>query len=187
MGLWDWLVGGKDPAADWVADPSVESVLDLGRPSLCGISLGDSVSQVERLGPPDNRNASKLESYVFRDRGLMIEADEGIVVSFTVFFDEDKSTEGCSPFSGITMRGDRQITLSHDTSEREWSELFGEAYWRDVDDGEILLFLELGQVEWQAEFTTDGDLSVLTIVTPPTLSKPDQREAYGVDKVWPPQ
>jgi len=117
----------------------------------------------------------------------MIEADEGTVVSFTVFFDEDNCAERCTPFSGITLHGDHQIALSHATSEREWRELFGEAYWRDVDDRETLLFHEFGQVEWQAEFATAGGLRVLTIVTPPLLDDLDQREAYGVDKAWPPQ
>lgn len=187
MWILEWLFSGNDPATKWVADPNVKRVLDLDRPSLYGIALGDSVSQVERLGPPRNRNASKYEEYDYGDRGFTINATQQAVCGFTLFFVENDRESRCAPFSGtITHRGSR-IVLSGATSERAWRELFGEPYWRDIDDKEILLFHEWGEVEWQVEFSRDGGLRVLIIETPPLLSGPDQRAAYGVDKPWPPE
>ncbi|MGD8453370.1 MAG: hypothetical protein PVJ57_16280 [Phycisphaerae bacterium] len=186
MPLWDWLFGGKDPSADWVADPAVAHVLDLDRPSLCGIALGDSADEIARLGPPENRHATRDEQYSYDKHGFTIDVDERAVSGFIIFFVEVKGLR-CTPFSGEAVHAGQTFTLSAETREGEWRERFGEPYWRDADKGEILLFYELGDVEWQVEFDRTGHLRVLNIVTPPMFNDARQRAAYGVDKPWPPR
>ncbi len=66
---------------------------------------------------------------------------------------------------------------------------FGKPYWTDRDDDETILFYEYdnGRIEVQFEFDTDGKFIHLMITKDGVLSKEEQRQAYGVDKAWPPQ
>jgi hypothetical protein len=79
------------------------------------------------------------------------------------------------------------VALGERTSLGEFTDKFGQPYWKDVDAEETLLFYEFLPVEWQVEFGADGMLRALTLVTPPMLGEPADRDAYGVTKAWPPR
>lgn len=65
---------------------------------------------------------------------------------------------------------------------------FGEPYWRDDDEGEVIMFYEQdgGAVELQFEFPAEAILGYITIARPGVLADPEQRISYGVTKSWPP-
>lgn len=69
-----------------------------------------------------------------------------------------------------------------------WKALFGEPYWYDPDGNEELIFHEPDpeKIELQAEFE-HGQLSHLLITSEPLMADEEQRYAYGVTKLWPPQ
>jgi hypothetical protein len=186
MGFLDKLFGGGDPALRWEASPSVRIELDLDRPALCGIRLGDNSDRIAMLGRPDNPRPSKDEQYVYERHGFWIDACDRSICSFTVIFDATASELTGEAFSGTILDKNQPIELNASTDEAEFRRRFGEPYWRDVDEKECLLFYEFGQIEWQVEFGKGDGLRVLTIVTPPLLSGTEQRAAYHVGKPWPP-
>ena len=65
--------------------------------------------------------------------------------------------------------------------------IFGEPYWTDFDDSEIILFYEFQEsaIELQFEFPDGKHLEFITLMKDGILSKKDQRESYGVTKPWP--
>lgn len=79
------------------------------------------------------------------------------------------------------------MPLSAQTREREIVGYFGDPYWRDEDEEEILLFYEFGELEWQVELTLQGTLKAVNAVAPPLLADEAQRRAYRVTKPWPPE
>ena len=186
MGLLDKLFGSSDPSTQWKADPDIPIELDLGRPALCGIQLGDHSDRIARLGPPDNPRPSKDETYRYDRHGFVIDANDRSVCCFTIAFDKNAPDVETEEFRGTVLHKGQPIDLRASTCEDEFCQQFGAPYWRDVDDQEHLLFYEFGKVEWQIEFGNKGGLRVLTIVTPPLLSDPEQRENYNIDRPWPP-
>lgn len=186
MTFLDRILGRSDPASQWVADPSVSIELDLDKPALCGIRLGDHSDRIERLGPPDNARPSRDEKYDFSRLGLSLDAEAHSVNCFTVVFDEAAEGVVAGRFGGEIRYGGQRVALDSATTETEFRRRFGEPYWRDVDGKECLLFYEFGSIEWQVEFALTGGLRVLTVVTPPLLSDEEQRRRFRVDKPWPP-
>ena len=77
------------------------------------------------------------------------------------------------------------LRLSNRSSESDVQALFGQPYWRDQDEDEIILFYEFPGVEWQIEFDLVGALKHLRVGRP-LLADAEQRAAYGVTKHWPP-
>ncbi|MCB9853428.1 MAG: hypothetical protein H6819_10065 [Phycisphaerales bacterium] len=183
MGLFDALFGKVDLCKDWVADPDLKLEVDLSRQSISGIKIGGPVDDLARMGPPDNRKATKLEHYIYAASGLEFNSRDGRVDGFLLAI---QRTGVLQPYKGGFCYQQKSIRLGAATSVDEFIGLFGKPFWRDEDDSETLLFYEFGTtLEWQAEFDGSGKLRVFSIVSPPLLSDPEQREAYGVDKTWP--
>ena len=74
------------------------------------------------------------------------------------------------------------------TTEAEIVRLFGEPYWTDRSDGEVILFYEFqgGEVELQFEFPQGDGLGFVTLTRNGVMSDAGQRAAYGCDRPWPP-
>lgn len=91
-------------------------------------------------------------------------------------------------FGGTLLNKGEMAGLSPETTLEEVRELFGEPYWTDQDDEEVLLFYEYekGSTELQFEFPDGRHLGYLTLIHEGVLSKPEQRKSYGVTKPWPP-
>lgn len=92
-------------------------------------------------------------------------------------------------FQGIFLIQDKSIPLSTATTKEDIFSNFGEPYWSDLDDGEIILFYEFqeGTIELQFEFPNSKHLEFITLMKDGVLSKEEQRKSYGVTKPWPPE
>ena len=91
-------------------------------------------------------------------------------------------------FKGIFLLEDKPLFLSNTTSKEKIISIFGEPYWTDLDDGEIIFFYEYqaGTIELQFEFPDGEHLEFISLMKSGVLSKQAQRESYGVTKSWPP-
>ena len=89
-------------------------------------------------------------------------------------------------FPGRLKHRGKVVELNINTTIDDVQKRFGEPYWLDDDTDEILLFYEDGSVEMQFEFPGKQNLGFITLLNDPLMADPDQREAYGVTKPWPP-
>ncbi len=91
-------------------------------------------------------------------------------------------------YDGEFFRSGKPVLITPDTSPTEIEEKFGEPYWRDSSDGELILFYEYqgGGIEIQFEFPDSKSLAYITIAKDGVLSEAGQRQSFGVDKAWPP-
>ena len=80
------------------------------------------------------------------------------------------------------------ISIVLSDTEDKILKVFGDPYWIDRSDGEVILFYEYqgGKIELQFEFPDGKKLGYITIALWGVLSSAEQREAYGVDSPWPP-
>lgn len=89
-------------------------------------------------------------------------------------------------FPGRFKHRGKNIELNTATTIADVQEKLGEPYFFDDDSDEILLFYENGSVEMQFEFPGKKKLGFITLLLDPIMADPEQREAYGVKKPWPP-
>ncbi|QQL44583.1 hypothetical protein [Sulfuriroseicoccus oceanibius] len=94
---------------------------------------------------------------------------------------------GC--FQGSYTRAGEPIEIGKDTTQNDILKMFGEPYWTDRSDGEVIMFYEYkaGTVELQFEFPDGKSLGIITLLKDGVLSEATQRKAYGVTKPWPPK
>ncbi|MFC1680609.1 hypothetical protein ACFL1S_02295 [Pseudomonadota bacterium] len=90
-------------------------------------------------------------------------------------------------YPGIFKQRGKVVELNTTTTIDDVQKRFGEPYWLDDDTDEILFFYEDGGVEMQFEFPGKKSLGFITILLDPLMADPEQREAYGVTKPWPPR
>lgn len=187
MGFIGRLMGRSHPSDLWQATDGLMLVLDLDRHALCDVRPRDPVEWLSRLGPPEDRKAVKGDRYCYYSRGIEFDASGDTIEGFVVVWNNELD-EKFRPFSGTAMFHGREVRLSPETSEADFVSIFGEPYWRDEDDMEVIFFYEFrGDIEWQVEFTLKDSLKEIIITTPPILSTPEQRSAYKVTKPWPPK
>jgi hypothetical protein len=186
MGLWNKLFGRSDPSDNWQEVPDFSIALDMTRHALCDVRLGDPVEWFAKLGPPEDKEALRNGCYRYLSKGIEIGAEEGVVTDFTIVCAPDSFRPEFQPFRGSVIYAGRQFSLGPSTSETDFKQTFGEPFWRDEDDTEILLFYEYRyEIEWQVEFNLQGSLKALLIVTPPLMSGENERDNYRVTKKWP--
>jgi hypothetical protein len=92
-------------------------------------------------------------------------------------------------FAGGFLRNGSKISISGHTTPEQVVSAFGEPYWTDTKDEEMILFYEYqnGRVELQFEFPDRRQLGFITLMRDGVLSTPEDRKAYGVTKEWPPK
>ena len=92
-------------------------------------------------------------------------------------------------FSGKFTKAGNALDLNTKTTEAQILALFGEPYWTDRSDGEVIMFYEYqrGTIELQFEFTDGRTLSFITLCRNGVLSTEEQRKHYKVNKPWPPK
>jgi len=147
---------------------------------LAGFTCGGS-----RLGEPVNRAdyfADALRKRdVFKDEtnGIEVGTAKGV---FDYLFVE------MGRFQGQFSRGGSALVINVNTTEGDVLSLFGQPYWTDRSDGEVIMFYEYqrGDVELQFEFPSGDGLGFITLARNGVLSTEDQRIACGVTKPWPP-
>lgn len=94
-----------------------------------------------------------------------------------------------SEFQGAFLIEDKVSPLTNQTTKEEIIILFGEPYWVDLDDSEVILFYEYraGKIELQFEFPDGEHLEFITLLQDGILSEEIQRKSYRVTKAWPPE
>ena len=92
-------------------------------------------------------------------------------------------------FRGGFLRDGEACDLGPDSTVAAMQQLFGEPYWTDRSDGEVILFYEFrgGGVELQFEFPDGERLGFVTLSRNGVMSDAAQRAAYGCDRPWPPE
>ena len=92
-------------------------------------------------------------------------------------------------FDGRFLKNGEPTEISKNSLEADVRACFGEPYWIDRSDGEVILFYEYagGSVELQFEFPDAESLGFVTMTRNGVLSTAEQRKSYGVDKPWPPE
>ena len=168
-----------------MADSRVELVADFDAFTLNGVGFGESVEGLPFLGP------GPTDSHAFPGQGLSVDVTENKLDGFLVALGAKAFISGCKPgdvqpFVGTIRMGGRAWYPRELTHERHFTEVFGEPYWRDVDDEEVLLFFEFARGELQVEVSLDDRVQVLVASQAPLLADPEQRHAYGVTRPWPP-
>jgi hypothetical protein len=173
MGLFDFFFGGKETPESLPAMPPGFSI-DLQTFS-CGRSrLGSTVE------PADYYSSGLHSKDTCEDKRFGIEVGTRAGVLDYVFVT-------CGGYPGGYCRAGEKLPINATTNVEEILELFGEPYWTDRSDGEVILFYEYeqGTVELQFEFTDGQTLNFITLARDGVLSSAEQRKAYGVTKSWP--
>ena len=92
-------------------------------------------------------------------------------------------------YRGSFARHGVQVALDATTTPARIQALFGEPYWRDAKEDELILFYEFagGAIELQFEFPDKKALGFVTLMRNGVLSDGANRRSYSVTKVWPPE
>ena len=89
----------------------------------------------------------------------------------------------------VTVHAEHRVNHHQRAPATGLLQLFGEPYWIDRSDGEVILFYEYawGSLELQFEFPEATSLRFITVAVEGILSTKKQRDRYGVTKPWPPE
>jgi hypothetical protein len=93
-----------------------------------------------------------------------------------------------SLFKGCFLFNGTELKITEDNTPDDIKKIFGEPYWIDALDNEVILFYEYedGSIELQFEFSDSMHLSHITFMMNGVLSDKKQRESYKITKQWPP-
>jgi len=174
------------PTAEWREDRSVPLVADLDLHELGGVPFGGPIDGLSFLGPSDTR------FFDYASKGLTFDAEEGHLDGFVIALRSGAYLAALDPsrvhpFAGRIRIGGRAWAPLELRAESDFVQAWGEPYWRDTDEEEVLLFFEFPAAEVQVELSLDGIPRVLVATPRPLLADPSQREAYGVNGPWPPE
>ena len=159
---------------------------DLDRLELGGVDLGEDVERLSFLGRSESR------FFDYPSKGLQLDVDEGSFAGFTLALRRgvylgSRPGGRVQAFAGSIVIKGRNWRAHEFVGERDFLEVWGEPYWRDEDDEEILLFFEFPDLEITVELTLAGVPQVLIVSTQPLMADAEQREQYGVTASWPPR
>ena len=173
MGLFGFLFGSRGDSPQPQPQPLT---IDLATFS-CGQSrLGAAVS------------ANDYFSNALRTKDTFVDERNGVELG-TAREVLDSVFVTLKSFSGKFTKAGKAIDLNARTTEAQILALFGEPYWTDRSDGEVIMFYEYerGTTELQFEFTDGRALSFITLSRNGVLSTEEQRKHYKVTKPWPPK
>lgn len=174
------------PTKHWREDRSVPLLADLDRFELGGVGLGAEIERLSFLGRSESR------FFDYPRKGLQLDADEdGCFAGFSLALRRDAYLAAhlrgrVRAFPGYIRVKGRKKQPHEFRDERDFVEGWGEPYWRDEDDEEILLFFEFPGREITVELSLEGVPQVLVISTQALMADAAQREQYGVTAPWPP-
>jgi hypothetical protein len=160
-------------------------VADLDRFELCGVGFRDEIARLSFLGP------SSDEAFCYPAKGLSLDSEDGLFEGFVLALRRgvhlcSDTPERVHPFAGRVRIAGRDWAPQELTGSSDFLEAWGDPYWRDEDDNEILLFFEFAGHEIQVELGLDGVPLVIVACSPPLMADPEQRRSYGVTNDWPP-
>jgi hypothetical protein len=172
MGLLSTLFGSK-PAMPEVA---LSLQVDLGSFKCSQTALGARPDASEPYAAYfDSAGVAK-----FNNSGVELSTKQGVLDCVFITL---------ANFTGTVTKNGSKISISAQTTPEDIISNFGEPYWTDTADEEMILFYEFqnGRVELQFEFPDRHQLGFITLCRDGVLSGSDQRKAYGVTKEWPPK
>jgi hypothetical protein len=184
MGFLRTILGYPDPARKWPPVSSLPLRFDLGQNALNGVGLHSPWTKLSVFGPPEMKRRREGDSLVYLSGGFSVDLQDGKVASFS-FVWVDYLRHGFQPFQGDFIFAGQPIALDEKTEEAALPSIFGEPFWRDENDDEIVVFYEKNGVEWQFEADPKGRLKTLLVLAHPVLAEESQREAYKITKPWP--
>lgn len=153
MSFFDKLLN-KNPTADWQADKNLVLMLDVEQESLCGITIGDAVNRLTKLGPAEDAATARNGWYRYPSYGFSITCERERVVEVELSFGED------SCFGGhVAIRG-AELPLEGDITEEIIVAAAGAPDERIVQDGDessVTLRYKRTKADWQFELE-DGKL-----------------------------
>ena len=129
---------------------------------------------------PFYRALVKGTTFQPKEQGIELGTEDGVL---------DYGFFSLDSYRGSFVRRGQPLALNGTTSEADIRRIFGEPYWIDRSDGEIIIFYEYGEgtIELQFEFPDAQGLGFITLARNGVLSDPGSRKSYGVDKPWPPR
>lgn len=166
MGILGWLFGGGGDSGSR-SDSTPRFASELVTVDLTAFTC-NSTPLGEPTDPSDPFHGTFNREGIYRDvpGGLEIGVEEG-KLDF-VFLTLDR-------FRGKLLADGKELPVSSGSTEADITALFGEPYWRDEDDQEVLLFYEDGRVELQFEFPGKERLGFITLLLSPLLGEAEQR------------
>lgn len=176
MGILSFFGSSKGQNEPHDHQPPTATIVDLQEFKIGTTVLGSPIE------PTDPFHAALKKTGVFRPAGQGMEVGTKNGLLDYGFFD-------IISFKGSFLRSGEPVRIGRDTTGSDISRIFGEPYWTDRSDGEVIMFYECkaGTLELQFEFSDGKTLSSITLSRNGVLSEVDQRNAYGVTKPWPPQ
>ena len=164
MGLFKMIVPKPEPILAWRTEAGLagDFEFDFDRHALCGIRPGDPVSLLWKLGPSEDKQVEECFNYY--SRGVQAEAENGVVASFILFWN-DKEQRKFLAFSGRCIYRGETIGLRAGMTEAEIRGVFGEPGRRDEDEGEVVLFYKFEGIEWEVEIDRREGLTAMVVLT----------------------
>ncbi len=182
LAMLDFLFRRGNPTNNWRRSSGLSLTAELAIPALNGVALGSPFDQLSSLGRNDDTQYGTLCYY---DLGIGVDcAQDGAIHGYTVVLADEN--DKFQPFCGTLRWNDGQIGKVELRQDRLQS-MFGEWYWLDEDEDELIAFFEYPSHEMQVEISQCGAAKRIILIRDRLMSKPDQRESYGVNKAWPPQ
>jgi len=185
--MFQFLFGPKNPTRDWERPSNLRLTFDLDCGELNGVGLGQRLDRLSFLGPIEDREGLRAGEYRYCSFGLSVGCynDAQIIDCFDIV-QKDRYLPQYRPFSDICHYLGENLDLGRLTEESA-IETFGSPFWKDQDDEEIILFYEFPNREWQVEFALDRTFNRIIVTSKPLMADERQRNAYGVNKPWPPR
>jgi len=188
MGLRDLFGRRHGLTSGWKEDSRTRLVVDLDRFELGGVGIGEELAKLSFLGPSDSEDSDSLD---YSTKGLTVDVHEGRVEAYMLALRHGAQLGSgrdapAERFAGRIRIGGQDLEPHQLAGENDFASAWGEPYWRDEDEDEILLFFEFPGHEVQVELSPRGEPLVVFFSADPLLADPEQREAYGVTKEWPP-
>jgi hypothetical protein len=185
--MFEFLFGPKDPTKDWQRPSSLRLSFDLACGELNGVGLGQPLDLLSFLGPVEDRRGLSTGEYRYGSLGLSVGChNEARIIDCFDIVQKDPYSPQYRPFSGSCHHQGVILDLGRLTDDA-FTKAFGSPFWRDTDQDEIILFYEFPNREWQVEFALDGTFNRIVVTGKPLLADEQQRNAYGVNKPWPPR
>ena len=178
----DFIFRRGNPTSAWRRSPNLTLTAALDEPSLNGVALCSRFDRLSSLGRNDRLQFGTL---CYFELGIGIErGEDGTLHGYTiVLIDEDSEFQ---PYRGaLTWKRDRLDIRQ--LASTDLPDIFGEWYWIDTDDTESIAFYEYPGYEMQIELALSGAIKRIIVTKDPLMAAAEQRDAYNVDKPWPPK
>jgi hypothetical protein len=147
MGFLDALLN-RNPTADWTPQRDLVLLLDVDQESLCGITIGDAISRVSKLGPAEDARSARHGRYRYPSLGFEITAEQGRVVEVELVFDPVECYGG-----HVTINGN-ELPLEGDITEQAIVAAAGPPEERKVDaGGDVTLQYRRRRADWRFELS----------------------------------